>query len=272
MTGSSGFLGRALTRRLWEAGHTVVPVSREPGLLPEVEAVVHLAGESIGGRWTARRRRAILESRVEGTRRLVERMRAMDCRPRVFLCASGAGFYGDRPGETLDEESGPGQGFRSEVCLAWEAEARRAESLGIRTAMLRFGAILDPSGGYLGKLLPWYRRGFSFIFGCSADPLAWVGLEDAVRFVDFALSHAVEGPINVVAPERATQEEFAQLLAASTGHRLIGELPRWVLRGVLGELARALTDRQNLLPAKALRQSFHFRQDLLAACLSSGGR
>ena len=107
MTGSSGFVGRALSQRLWEAGHTVVPLSREIGSLPNVDAIVHLGGESIAGRWTAGRRRAILGSRVEGTRRLVDRMGQAEQRPGVFLCASGAGYYGDRPGERLDERAVP---------------------------------------------------------------------------------------------------------------------------------------------------------------------
>jgi uncharacterized protein len=267
LTGSSGFLGRALTRRLGAAGHTVVPVSREPGMLPNVEAVVHLGGESIAGRWTARRRRAILESRVEGTRRLVDRMRAMEHRPKVFLCASGAGYYGDRPGEVLDERAGPGRGFRSEVCLLWEAAATAGESIGIRTVRLRFGAVLDPSGGYLGTLLPWYRRGLGFVFGGAADPFAWVGMEDALRSIEFCLEAPIEGPVNVVSPEPTTQEDFARLLSASRGHRLTGRIPRWALRLGLGELARALIDRQEVAPAKLLRQGFRFRQDLSAACL-----
>ena len=268
ITGSGGFVGRALSKRLHEAGHTVVPVPREICLLPNVDAVVHLAGESIAGRWTARRRRAVLESRVEGTRRLVERMGRSHPRPRVFLSASGCGYYGDRPGETLDEASGPGRGFRSEVCIAWEREARRAESLGIRTAVLRFGSILDPGGGYLGKLLPWFRRGFAFVLGGALDPFPWVGLGDAVRFVEFCLEHPIEGPVNVTSPEETTQEEFTRLLAAASAHRLRGRIPRWALRLGLGELARALIDRQRVTPAQALRHRFVFRQDLASACLA----
>ncbi len=265
VTGASGFLGRPLCRRLREAGHTVVPVSREPGLLPHVDAVVHLAGESIAGRWTARRRREILASRVDGTRRLVDRMRDQEQRPSVFLCASGAGIYGDRPGETLTEESAPGRGFRSEVCLAWEAEARRAESLGIRTAKLRFGAILDPGGGVLSKLLPWHRRGLCFVLGGADDPFPWIGLGDALRLVEFCLAEPVSGPVNGVSPEGVTQEEFARFLSATTGHRLLGRMPGWALRLGLGEMSRALTDCQDIRPAKALRHGFHFTQDLLTA-------
>jgi uncharacterized protein (TIGR01777 family) len=271
LTGSGGFVGRALARRLWAAGHTVVPVSREPGVLPGVEAVVHLGGESIAGRWTAGRRRAILQSRVEGTRRLVDRMRDQEDRPAVFLCASGAGVYGDRPGETLTEESAPGRGFRTEVCLAWEAEARRAQSLGIRTVMLRFGAVLDPGGGILSRLLPWHRRGLSFVIGGAGDPFPWIGLGDALGLVEFCLGAPLRGPVNGASPETVTQEEFARLLAAATGHRLLGRMPGWALRLALGEMARALVDRQHVLPARALGHGFVFRQDLLASCLAAEG-
>lgn len=266
MTGASGFLGRPLALRLRDAGHTVVPISREPGLLPNVDALVHLGGESIAGRWTRRRRRAILQSRVEGTRRLVDRLSAMERRPSVFLCASGAGIYGDRPGETLTEESAPGEGFRSEVCRAWEAEARRAELLGIRTALLRFGAILDPRGGYLGRLLPWLHRGVRFVLGEEEASFPWVGLEDAIRFISFALESPVSGPVNVVSPDGVTQGEFARLLAASLGRRVAGRLPRWMLRLAWGEMARAITDRQAVTPAKATASGFRFQQDLLSAC------
>lgn len=271
VTGTSGFLGRALSRHLRAAGVTVVPVYRDPGRLPNVDAVVHLAGESIGGRWTPRRRRAILESRVGGTRRLVDRMEGMGDRPRVLLCASGTGIYGDRPGETLTEESSPGNGFRTEVCLAWEAEARRAAALGVRTAMLRFGAILHPAGGLLGRLLPWHRRGICFVLGDASAPVPWIGREDAVRLIEFCLDKPLEGPVNAISPEPTTQEELARLLAASQGRRLSGRFPRWALRLALGELARAVTDRQHVVPFKALRHGFSFRQDLLSACLDGSG-
>jgi uncharacterized protein (TIGR01777 family) len=271
LTGSGGFLGRALAARLAAAGHTVVPVSREPGLLPRVEAVVHLGGESIAGRWRAGRRREILLSRVEGTRRLVDRMRDQENRPAVFVCASGAGIYGDRPGETLTEESSPGRGFRTEVCLAWEAEALRAQSLGIRTVMLRFGAILDPGGGVLSRLLRWHRRGLSFVLGGPGDPFPWIGLEDAARLVEFCLETPLRGPVNGVSPEGVTQEEVARLLSAATGHRLLGRLPGWALRLALGEMARALVDRQRVLPAQVQRHGFVFHQDFLASCLAPEG-
>jgi uncharacterized protein (TIGR01777 family) len=267
MTGASGFLGRPLSDHLKKAGHTVVPIPREPGRLPSVDALIHLGGESIAGRWTRRKRRAILASRVEGTRRLVRRLGDLERRPAVFLSASGAGIYGDRPGEILTEDSSPGHGFRTTVCLAWEAEARRAEALGIRTVLLRFGTILDRSGGYLGKVLPWFRRGACLVLGKDGDRFPWVGLGDAIRFVQFCLERPVSGPFNVVSPETLTQGEFALLLAASLGHRILGRIPGGALRLALGELSRALLDRQDISPARAVRHGFDFRQTLLEACL-----
>jgi uncharacterized protein (TIGR01777 family) len=267
MTGASGFLGRPLACRLKEAGHTVVPISREPGRLPNVDVLIHLGGEPIAGRWTRRKRRAILDSRVEGTRRLVHRLGDMPKRPAVFLSASGTGIYGDRPGEILTEDSPPGEGFRTKVCLAWEQEARGAEPLGIRTVLLRFGTILDPGGGYLARVLPWFRWGLCMQLGGESDRFPWVGLEDAIRFIQFCLETPVSGPFNVVSPEILTQGEFAHLLSASLGRRLLGRIPGGALRLLLGELSRALLDRQDISPARALGQGFDFRQTVLDACL-----
>src|SRR5581483_11962595 len=134
-------------------------------------------------------RRAIYNSRVLGTRRLVNRLPDAVSLPKVFLCASAAGYYGHRPGEPLDETSPPGRGFRAETCVAWEAEACKAEALGIRTVLLRFGNVLDPSGGYLGRMLPLLRRGFCFVLGDPADRFAWISLEDALRMIEFAMAN-----------------------------------------------------------------------------------
>lgn len=260
ITGARGFLGAPLARRCIEAGHTTVPLPREIGLLPEVDVVVHLAGESIAGLWTPRKRAAILESRVEGTRRLVERMRTVRHRPRVFICASAAGYYGHRPGEALDEDSPPGRGFRSEVCLEWEAEARRAEELGIRTVTLRLATVLDPAGGFLGAMLPLLRTGLCFVLGRTSDRFSWIGREDALRLVELCIADdSIRGPLNASAPRAATQKEFAHALAAAAGRHVLGRLPRRLLRLTLGEFARAFIDHQDVRPAKALQRGFRFR-------------
>lgn len=257
VTGSHGFVGSALTASFRAAGHTVLPVPREIGLLPGCDVLIHLAGESPAGPWTAPKRRAIFESRVLGTRRIVGRLQDAVALPRVFLCASAVGYYGHRPGEPLDESSAPGHGFRPETCVAWEAEARKAEELGIRTVRLRFGQVLDPSGGYLGRMLPLLRRGLCFVLGDPADRFSWISLADAVRMVDFAMrSESVRGALNVTAPVAATQGAFAKAAAALAGRRVVGRLRAGLLRAALGELASAFVDIQDAAPARALQEGF----------------
>ena len=265
ITGAGGFLGRPLAHRLARAGHTVVPLPRALGALPALDALVHLAGESVAGLWTARKRRLILESRVEGTRRLVSRMRDLGRRPRVFLSASAAGFYGHRPGERLTEDSGPGWGFRPQVCLAWEAEARAAETLGIRTVLLRFATVLDPSGGFLGAMAPFLRRRMCFVLGRAGDPFPWISLEDAIGAIEFCIrTTAIRGPVNLAAPCVPTQADFARTLSAWLGRPVVGRLPRTLLRIALGEFATAMTDSQEVVPEKLLRHAFEFRHPELA--------
>jgi hypothetical protein len=264
ITGATGFLGRPLAARLRAAGHTVVPLPREMGALPGLDALVHLAGESIAGLWTARKRRAILESRVEGTRRLVRRLRDLPRPPAVFVSASATGIYGHRPGEILEDEAAPGHGFRSEVCRAWEAEARAAEALGVRTVLLRFGSVLDPEGGYLAGLAPFLRRGLCFVLGRTSDRFPWISREDAVRLAEFAIATpALSGTVNAVSPHPATQQEFARAAAALFRRRVLGRVPRRLLRILLGEFARAFIDHQDVRPAKALRHGFVFRHPRL---------
>jgi hypothetical protein len=230
---------------------------REIGLLPGCDALIHLGGESPAGYWTARKRRAIYNSRVLGTRRLVSRLRDAVSLPKVFLCASATGFYGHRPGEPLDETSGPGRGFRTDTCVDWEFEAMKAEELGIRTVRLRFGTILDPSGGYLGRMLPYLRRGLCFVLGDPEDRFSWISLEDALRMTEFAMRReTVSGALNVVAPVAATQGAFARAVAAIAGRRVIGQLRAGLLRAGLGELAAAIVDVQDVAPAKALQEGF----------------
>ena len=257
ITGSHGFVGSALVARFRAQGHTVIPLPREIGLLPGCDVLIHLAGESPAGYWTARKRRAIYTSRVLGTRRLVARLRDAVSLPKVFLCASAVGVYGHRPGEPLDEASAPGRGFRADTCLDWEAEARKAEALGVRTLRLRFGTILDPSGGYLGRMLPLLKHGLCFVLGDPEDRFAWISLEDAVRMIEFAMTHeTVSGALNVVAPVPATQGAFARAAAALAGRRVLGQLRAGFLRASLGELAAAIVDVQDVAPAKALQEGF----------------
>ncbi|MDQ3620921.1 MAG: TIGR01777 family oxidoreductase [Verrucomicrobiota bacterium] len=288
ITGATGFLGHHLVGYLAGVGHECIALSRDPrraakagfpaavsvrpaGDLPPVDAVIHLAGESIVGWWTPWKRRRIFASRIDGTRRLVEAMRAMPVPPRVLLGASAVGYYGHRPGETLDETAAPDSRgrFRSKVCVAWERAALEAETLGVRVVLLRLGNIIALDGGFLGRLLPLYRAG-PFIVGQPEAKLSWISREDAVRLIAFALEkEEVRGPLNVVAPHAVTQHALATTLAERLGRRVIGSIPSRLVRAVLGEFADAVLDEQEVVPAKALAAGFQFRHPAWRNCLDA---
>jgi uncharacterized protein (TIGR01777 family) len=259
ITGASGFLGRPLSEHLAAIGHECIALRRNQDTIPKADAVIHLAGENPAGLWTPWKRRAIRDSRVNGTRTLVAALR--ETPPKVLLCASAVGIYGHRPGENLDENSPPDprMRFRAQVCTAWEQAAREASKFGTRAVQLRLGNVMDPSGGFLGKLLPLYRVGGCFVLGEAQASLAWVSLLDAVRMIAFAVEHTeLSGPLDVVAPHSITQQTLARTLAPRIGTRVRGRLPAVLLRCVLGEFASALIDDQNVLPTKALAAGFKF--------------
>jgi uncharacterized protein (TIGR01777 family) len=279
ITGGTGFLGLRLLECLRRHGHACTVLSRDPqrarlhgvpegipvsGLdsLPQGDAVVHLAGESPVGWWTRAKRRAILESRVEGTRRLVRAMAALPVRPRVLACASAVGIYGHRPGERLEEISAldPDRGFRHEVCRQWEEAALEAEALGIRVVLLRIGNVFSLEGGYVAEFLRLHRAGFRWGVGNPEASIAWIAVEDAVRLIAFALEReTIRGAVNVTAPHPVTQRAFAEALAARFGRRLWGMVPGGMLRLGLGEFSRALVDDQRVIPSTALRERFVFQ-------------
>jgi uncharacterized protein len=235
VAGHQGFVGAALVERLRGEGHTVIPLSREIGLLPGCDALIQLDGD------------------VAGTRELVSRLPGAVSLPKVFLHGSSTDFYGHRPGEELDEQSPAGRGVRADVCAATEAEARKAEALGIRTVILRFGAVLDPSGGYLGRVLPLMRRGLCFVMGDPGDRFSWISLEDALRMVEFAMrKESFRGALNVTAPVAATQGAFAKAAASLAKRRVLGQLRSRRLRASLG----LLTDIQDVAPAASLQEGF----------------
>ncbi len=276
ITGATGFLGRALIEYLSTHGHVCLALTRDPARaratgfpeqveirhiddIPPVDAVIHLAAESPVGLWTPWKRHAIYASRVEGTRRLVAALRHHP--PRTLLSASAIGFYGHRPGEILDESSpaDPHRRFRARVCLAWEQAAAAAQHLGTRVVNLRLGNVMDPSGGFLGHLLPIHRLGAGFMLGDAEASVSWISLFDAVRLIGFALENeALNGPLNVVAPNPITQRTLATGIAGRLGRRVRGRIPAPLLRAVLGEFSSTLIDDQNVVPVKALGSGFMF--------------
>ncbi len=276
LTGASGLIGGALTKRWAAAGRPVRRVSRSPdGLTPVeggdavgwdglvlpaealdgVSAVVHLAGEPIfGGLPTRARRERMWRSRVESTRSLVERIgeRPAAERPRVLVCASAVGYYGDRGEEALREDAAPGQGFLAELCVAWEAEARRAEAHGVRVARVRFAVVLSPAGGAFPALRLLFRSGLGGRLGSGRQWFPWVHGDDAVALVQRALDdERVDGALNAVAPGVLRNADFTRTLARKLDRPALLPVPAAAVRLALGDLASELLDSRRALPAVA---------------------
>src|SRR5438270_7780970 len=284
MTGSTGLIGTALRQRLLAEGWSVlrlvrherrsdeevrwdpsgrIPIAKEDlAKLCGSDAVVHLAGENVaGGLWTGERMQRIRDSRVLGTRTLVAAMAAGEQKPNVFLSASAVGFYGDRGGEVLTEQSGRGDGFLAEVCEEWEKASREASQHGIRTVITRFGVALDAQGGALAKMLPTFRLGLGASLGNGKQWIPWVSLADLVNAVVWLLNNAeAEGVYNVVSPNPATQKQFANALAAAVHRPRLFSAPAFLLRTVAGKMAdEALLSSERVLPARLQQQGFAFQ-------------
>lgn len=286
LTGGTGFIGHRLQSALVASGHTLTVVTRHPerhrtaraGVdyvawppdLARQQAVVHLAGEPIfGARWNARVKAAIRESRVSTTRALVDAMAASAQRPEVFVCASAVGWYGDRGDEQLDERSGPGSTFLAEVCQAWEAEALRAEALGVRVVRVRCGVVLGPGGGALAKMLLPFKLGLGGPIGSGRQWLAWIHARDIaelyVRAVD---DPSLRGAVNGVAPEPVTSRDFARALGRALHRPAVLPTPAFALRLALGEVTDVLLESQRCVPRAAQQAGLAFRFPSIDAALA----
>ncbi|MBX3174293.1 MAG: TIGR01777 family oxidoreductase [Gemmatimonadaceae bacterium] len=284
ITGASGFLGDALVPFLTTGGHEVRRIGRradsdflwdpargelDPRALDGVDAVIHLAGASIAERWTPERRRAIRESRVQGTRLIAEAMAKASPRPSVLLSASAVGVYGDRGDEVLDESSAFGDDFLAGVGREWEAAAARARDAGIRTVFLRTGVVLNPGGGALGKMLLPFQAGVGGKLGSGKQWMSWISREDWVGAVQFALMHdSLSGPVNLVAPEAATNATFTSTLARVLGRPALIPVPEFALGAVFGEMARGtILASQRAQPTVLTRAGFAFEHPTLSSAL-----
>ncbi len=285
-------MGRALVTALFVRGYSVVALSREPERLPfadEVErrrfnpndpapnpdafagcdAVVHLAGESVAGGWTKNKKSAIYNSRIAGTATVVASMRLCDQRPKVFACSSASGYYGDRGDEPLDERSTPGSEFLARVCCDWEREAREAMRYGIRAVQLRTGIVLG-EGGALEKMAVPFRFGIGGPFGSGRQFVPWIHIDDLVRLYIHALEQSdIDGPINAVTPDYASNARFAQALGFAVRRIALIPAPGFALRAVLGEFAATLLGGQLILPAVAEDTGFAWRYPQLECALHS---
>ena len=295
VTGSSGLVGTALCKSLRADGHQVMRLTRsgsasQPGERAEAirwepptgsldleamegaDAVVHLAGASIAqGRWTPARKELLRTSRVDTTRHLVGGIVKLKRKPRVFLCASAIGYFGDRGDETLTESSAPGKDFLARLCCDWEAAAEDAGRLGIRTALLRFGIILDAKGGALPRMALPFRFGAGGRLGSGKQWMSWITLEDAVGLIRYTMENdSMRGPVNIVSPNPVTNAEFTRALAAVLHRPALFPAPRFALRLALGEMADALLfSSQRVIPERLLGLRYSFRQSELVGALKS---
>jgi uncharacterized protein len=284
VTGASGLIGTALTRRLREAGHQVLRLTRseptepdqvrwdpgagrlDPDSLAKADAVVHLAAANIGDklRWTARTKRQILETRFEGTG-LVARTMAELARgpggPRVLVCASGAHYYGDRGDEVLTEASSGGRGFLADLVRQWEQAADPARAAGLRVVHLRTGPVQDAAGAGLPKQALMFRLGVGGRFGSGRQWLSWVALDDITGAYLHALTHDdLAGPVNAVAPNPVTNAEFTATLARVLRRPAILHVPEFAPRLVLGEFAdEMLFTSMRIHPVRLLEAGYRFR-------------
>jgi uncharacterized protein (TIGR01777 family) len=319
LTGATGFIGRPLVSRLAAEGHRLRILTRNlqatqcivqgygtsvtphawprEGAVPEeaiagADAVIHLAGESIGSwPWSGGRKRRILESRVKGTRALVEAMAATVKKgsgPRVFISASAVGYYGDSGDAIMKETdvpvsgSGSGSGFLAEVSRAWEAEIFKAEASGIRTVAIRNGLVLGHQGGFghqggaghrfggaLAKMLPAFRCGLGAVMGSGDQYWSWIHIEDTVGiFLHALVEERMRGPVNGAAPEPVTQREFSRILAGALHRPLLFRAPAFALRLVLGEMADTLLGGQRADAGKLASLGYRFRYPGLPAAFA----
>jgi len=280
VTGSSGLVGSAIVDSLVADGHSVTRLVRsradatrgevrwdplsgdlDPSGLDGLDAVVHLAGESIAaGRWTAARKARIRESRVAGTRTLCDALQRLAGPPGVLVSASAVGYYGDRADEVLDEDSAPGTGFLPEVCVAWEQAAVLAAEVGVRVVRLRIGIVLSAHGGALGRMLTPFRLGLGGILGSGRQYMSWIALDDLVRVFRHAIeSGELSGAVNAVAPAPVTNREFTRALGRALSRPTWFPAPAPLLRLALGEMAEALLlASTRVVPARLEAGGFRF--------------
>lgn len=291
ISGASGVIGRDLLPLLTTGGHKVFTLVRrqpdpargeiywnpaagilDPEELPEIDGVIHLAGEYIGlSRWKEEKKHRVLDSRIQGTTLLAKTLAARKRPPAVFLCASAVGYYGDGGDRVIDETAPPGNDFIAEVCKIWEQGTEQARQAGIRTVFMRLGIGLTPRGGALQRILATSPLGFIRRFGSGRQYISWISRDDMVGAMLHALScPSLEGPVNIVAPHPVTNAEFMQTLARICGRPLLFPLPGWFLRMIYGQMASEILLSGCRVSSQKLTDSgFKFRHPALETALKN---
>jgi uncharacterized protein (TIGR01777 family) len=285
VSGSSGLIGAALVPALQSNGYEVVRLVRgasasgrvgwDPAqpLAPEsvsgFEVIIHLAGESIVGRWTEAKKRRIRESRVQGTRALAAALAKAPQPPRLLISASAIGYYGNRGEETLREDSSSGDGFLPEVCREWEAAAEPASKAGIRAVQMRFGVVLSAVGGALQKMLLPFRMGVGGKVGNGRQWMSWIAIDDLVGAIQHVIkTDTLQGPVNGVGPGPVRNAEFTKTLASVLSRPAIFPMPGFAARLAFGQMAdELLLASQRVEPAKLMASGYVFQKPDLSTAL-----
>jgi uncharacterized protein len=269
VSGGTGFIGRRIVERLRRDGHEVAVWSRRGSnaSLDGMDAVIHLAGEPVAQRWNAAVKQRILDSRVLGTRRLVEAIGRAAAGPKVLVSASAIGYYGERGDEILTENAGPGEGFLADVCRRWEAEADRAAQFGVRVMRLRIGFVLGKNGGALGKMIPAFKAGVGGKLGSGKQWMPWVHIDDVVEMFARAVESDMSGVWNATAPNPVRNEEFTKELGRVLHRPAFFPVPGLALKIAFGEMGEHMLDSARVVPEAALTAGYRFRFSELGAAL-----
>jgi len=293
LAGGTGFIGKALRLELLSSGHELVVLTRQAKAreaeretfvawdgktaggwathLEGADAVINLAGENISAKgWTVERKEVLLSSRVNATRAIVTAIGQVRAKPSVLLNVSAVGYYGDTAEEVLTETSVRGQGFLADTCESWEAEARKAELLGIRVILARLGPVLGELGGMLSKMIPPFRFFMGAPLGSGRQWIPWVHRDDVIGAFTFMLGcRELSGPVNVTAPFPVTMKDFSRVLAGALRRPCWFPVPEVLLKLVLGEMAAIILAGQRALPQKLLQAGYRFRYVHLSEALAA---
>lgn len=287
IAGASGLVGSALIPVLKSMGAQITRMVRSkpksdelewhpneaemsPGSLDGFDTIINLAGENIaGGRWTDDQKRKIRESRINGTRLLSEAIAKLSPKPRVFICASATGIYGDRDDEVLDEQSESGGGFLAGVCREWEKATEPASKAGVRVVNLRLGPIIAREGGMLAKLLTPFKMGMGGKVGSGRQYISWIAIDDVIQAIKLAIEDAsIHGALNIVSPNPVTNEEFTKTLGHVLNRPTALAMPAFAARLAFGEMAdEMLLASQKVLPKKLINAGFMFKYPELEPAL-----
>lgn len=296
LTGATGMIGSLLTERWSNSDHSLVLLSRRPPAeigvakkqwlawqpgasgdweraIDGADAVINLAGEPIAGkRWTPKQKEILRSSRVDGTRALVDAIAKAQVKPKLMISGSAVGYYGPHGDEALNEDSKPGDDFLARLCVDWEAQAQKAESLGVRVCFLRTGIVLAKGEGALKKMVPPFKMFFGGPLGSGRQWMPWIHIEDEIGLIQFLIDNeGARGAFNGIAPNPVTMAEFSKTLGGVLNRPSWARVPPFVLALMVGEMAEMLLNGQRAIPAAASKLGFKFQYPNLKLALASLG-